>query len=144
MMRVWNPGSSPDVVASILGDVADLPAYRRALMEEHVWAVTRYAPSPWPGRVAVFRTSVASLLRAHEHDLGWSRLATQGVEVYTIAGAHYNILQHPHVSSLSAKLTAALQKARSQYDSAGADNPDTAAPTRRARGEPAQSQLIAQ
>jgi thioesterase domain-containing protein len=40
--------------------------------------------------------------------MGWDQLALGGVEVRLVPGAHYNILEQPHVAALAAQLRECL------------------------------------
>lgn len=89
-------------------DLLDAPLPRspqlQKVLESHLAAARHYAPKPYTGRVVLFRTP-QRLLRAPEHDMGWSRLATEPVDVQMIAGSHGTILQEPHVRVLAEKLS---------------------------------------
>jgi fatty-acyl-CoA synthase len=94
-----------------LDDVLDhfpsRPAHVQKVLESHLAAAHRYAPTPYAVRVVLFRTP-HRLLQAPEQDMGWSRLSTEPVDVQMIAGSHATILQEPHVRVLAAKLKAFL------------------------------------
>ena len=53
----------------------------------NVWALTRYTPQPYPGRVHLFLTQ-ESLRSVRGPGLGWRELATGGAEVHVIPGTH--------------------------------------------------------
>jgi thioesterase domain-containing protein len=81
-------------------------------------AFRRYAPRPYAGRVAVFKPRTMPLgFHRLRHDLGWSDLATGGVDVATVPGSHGTMLKEPLVRHLAAALGAALDRA------AAADHP---------------------
>ena len=65
---------------------------------------------PYPGRVTLFRVQALSLWRSWDPELGWGRIAEAGVEVKRIPGAHFDILEQPHVSGLAAELKASLER----------------------------------
>ena len=71
-----------------------------------VEATQQYRPRPYDGSLL--------LVRAAEHEvpgddtLGWGALARGGVEVRWVTGAHYNIVQQPHVAAVADLLRASL------------------------------------
>jgi amino acid adenylation domain-containing protein len=75
-------------------------AYRRA--------IRRYAPSPYSGRVALFR---AEEFPAKSPDLGWSELLPR-LEVVVIPGDHYTCVTR-HVAALGARLEEVLRRVES-------------------------------
>jgi thioesterase domain-containing protein len=78
----------------------------------HDVAIERYQPAPYAGRVTLFRVKAMSLFRSHDPLMGWSEYAGQGVDVRMISGAHYNILEQPHVADLAAQLRQCLDAAQ--------------------------------
>lgn len=114
-LRRWlpdvpGPASHPDFEV-ITGDVSEIPAYRRAVMQAHGQARLAYRPAPYPGRVTVFRVRGMRLRQSHDPTYGWGALALGGVDIRRIAGAHYNILAPPYVVDLAQHLGDALQAA---------------------------------
>ncbi len=100
-------------VASLIGrDLTDLPSYHQQMMIANFQALSRYNPGVYRGKVVLFRTRSQSasktLFGALDPAYGWSQLARDGVEVRTIPGAHRNIHQMPHVSSLAMELANCL------------------------------------
>ena len=71
-----------------------------------------YAPPVYPGRLTLFRVRALSLFRSFDPEMGWGQLAAGGVEIQRVSGAHYNILDPPHVASLAAQLGSSLSRAR--------------------------------
>jgi thioesterase domain-containing protein len=81
-----------------------------------VQAVRAYDPSPFAGRIVLFKTIESD----QEHKLttvveknsdsafGWSELAAEGVEVYTVAGSHQTVVLEPHVADLANQLKRCL------------------------------------
>jgi aspartate racemase len=47
-------------------------------------------------------------------DLGWSELATGGVEIHEVPGTHLGMLMEPHVRVLGEKLMASIEKYRQE------------------------------
>jgi hypothetical protein len=69
-------------------------------------AVSRYAPAPYGGRVAVLRSGVMARWTA---SLGWSRLAAR-VEAARIPGAHFTAITR-HVDALGTIVRGCLDRA---------------------------------
>jgi fatty-acyl-CoA synthase len=90
-------------VDDILDGLTSRPAQLQRVLECHLAAARRYAPTPYAGRVVLFRTP-QRLLQAPEPDMGWSRLSTEPVDVQMIAGSHGTILEEPHVRVHAEKL----------------------------------------
>lgn len=79
------------------------PAQLQRLLETNLAAARRYAPTPYDGRVVLFRTA-HRVLQAPERDMGWGRLTRQPVAVEMVAGSHGTMLEEPHVQVLADKL----------------------------------------
>ena len=104
----------PLAVDDPLPEAAGMPDHIRRIMELHVRAWRQYLPLPYAGRLTLFNVRFQPLSRTPDPQRGWGRLARGGVEVKTIAGAHYNILYPPHVQSLAGALQTCLDEARSR------------------------------
>ena len=85
---------------------------RQRLLAAHDAAMAAYHPGLYGGRVTLLRVKTLSLLRAHDAEMGWGKLAANGVAVRMVAGAHYNILEKPNVVHLAAQLRASLEEAQ--------------------------------
>jgi amino acid adenylation domain-containing protein len=97
----------------IIGDqvrTESLP--HKQLMDLHLRALWEYRTPLYPGWVTLFRIRRMPLFRAMVYDFGWGQFAQGGVDVQIVPGAHYNILEEPHVLGLAQKLSESLQKAR--------------------------------
>jgi amino acid adenylation domain-containing protein len=80
--------------------------------------VNPYTPQVYPGRVTLFRASNQLPITYHLPDLGWGKLAREGVEVHDILGAHTDIvLKEPSVSILAEELQACIDKAQAELES---------------------------
>jgi thioesterase domain-containing protein len=74
----------------------------------NIRAVEAYNPSPYPGRVTVFRALESS---SHpDPSYGWGELALGGVEVHDIPGSHTTLLSPPHVPVLAKALRGCLER----------------------------------
>jgi thioesterase domain-containing protein len=97
----------------IIGDAVrteSLP--HKQLMDLHMRALWDYHTPQYPGRVTLFRIGRMPLFRAVEYDFGWSLFARGGVDVQIVPGAHYNILEEPHVRLLAQKLAESLERSQ--------------------------------
>lgn len=94
-------------VDDVLDRLPSRPAQLQKILASHLAASRQYSPTPYAGRVVLFRTP-QRLLQAPERDMGWSRLSTEPVDVQMIAGSHGTILEEPHVRVLAEKLKAFL------------------------------------
>jgi len=80
-----------------------------------------YAGGLFEGRITLFRPenpieyigkeAPENYYTDEEPDAGWGRLAAQGVEVLTLPGQHYTMMQEPHVKVLAEKLRACIDGA---------------------------------
>jgi amino acid adenylation domain-containing protein len=73
----------------------------------HLRAFLAYQPRFYPGRVDVFRLRALRLLLPFDRDLGWGRYVAE-VGIHIIPGAHYNLLEPPHVEGLASALKSTL------------------------------------
>jgi thioesterase domain-containing protein len=90
-----------------------LPAFRdlRGVLLHAGWS---YRPRPYPGRVTLFRAADDRPSRGADPFSGWRQVAGGGVEVHEVAGGHNTMMREPHVQSLSARLSACLERARAE------------------------------
>jgi amino acid adenylation domain-containing protein len=78
------------------------------VFEIHLLAAARYRPRRLSGSIDLF-VSEERAARARQPDLGWGRLASDGVRVHRVPGDHYSILVAPGVEALAARLRDRLQ-----------------------------------
>jgi thioesterase domain-containing protein len=86
---------------------AELPD-RKQVLDAHDLAMAAYKPGPYRGRVTLLRVKTLSLFRAHDPAMGWADVAAGGVDIRMVPGAHYNILEQPHVAGLAEQLRRCL------------------------------------
>ena len=75
----------------------------------------------FPSRISVFRA------RDSEHvkeDLGWSEVATGGLEVHEVPGNHRSIFDEPNIEELSNRLRESLARARDDRHAGAASGSD--------------------
>ncbi len=73
------------------------------------WPGAEYKPKLISGRLAVFRARRQPLDRIRDRALGWQRLTTGEVEVFSVPGLHGTLLREPHVKVLAKALQSRLQ-----------------------------------
>lgn len=99
----------------------ELPALRRILrtLRHHLEVGARYVPDTYAGKAVLFRAkqSLAGDV-VSEPDMGWSRLAMGGVEVYSVPGNHVAMLNEPYVRDLAHAVTESLLKTEDQVPKA--------------------------
>lgn len=77
------------------------------LMEE---AADKDAPTSYPGRITLFRSSERTATRDDRWDLGWGRIAANGVDVYEIPGSKRAVLR-ANVTQVGVQLKDCLTRA---------------------------------
>jgi thioesterase domain-containing protein len=85
----------------------------REFLETLARALRTYAPKPYPGAITVIRARTRKLgrLTPATADLGWERLASDGVQTRMVIGAHDTIIREPRVRMLAHVLTELLDNA---------------------------------
>jgi thioesterase domain-containing protein/acyl carrier protein len=107
------PGQAREVrLEDVLPNMSRIPLQHQTMMREHLSALRRYRPGPYHGRVTLFRVRAMSLFRAADPDMGWGKLAEDGVDARMISGGHNTILEQPYVQSLAEQLTLCLEAAQ--------------------------------
>jgi thioesterase domain-containing protein/aryl carrier-like protein len=94
--------------AALTGAGLRLPKSLEDGEQVNLFAATRYRPSPYSGRITLFRAVKGLGAGADDLELGWRGLADEGVEVRAIPGTHFDLLREPNVRFLALKVTAAL------------------------------------
>ena len=97
----------------IIGDhvhVMEAPVHRRHLMELHMQAIMKYRPSYFQGRVTVIRVRGMPLFSRRAYDMGWSKVAKEGVDIRMVLGAHHNVMRAPYVDDLAAQIRECMDK----------------------------------
>ncbi len=101
-------------------DLSAQPEGRRGLWEAHVKALFSHHPQPYPGHVHLFRTPGHSLLCSFDETLGWRELATGGLTVRIVPGAHETVMNEPHVRTLACEMQQCLNTCLGERDDAAA------------------------
>jgi len=109
-IRGWRSAGAVDLDNII--DSSQFSAQEVKLWDAHLRLLAGHISKPFPGHVTVFRTAAHPLLSSYENDLGWSALASGGVTVKLVAGAHANIFFEPNVRELARQLTDTLEEVK--------------------------------
>ena len=100
---------------------ADQGAYLRLRMKvvANWWAVVRYAPRSYPGRIELFLTE-ASFRSPGNWQQRWRDYALEGAELHQIPGSHAAIvgldetpIEEAHMEVLAEKMVVCIDKALS-------------------------------
>lgn len=89
-------------------NLADYTDRQRELWQTHVRALFAYQPSPYAGRVTLFRTGGHPIISSFNEQYGWGDLARE-VEVKLMPGGHGNVLDEPHVRSVAQSIQGCLR-----------------------------------
>ena len=84
-----------------------VPAFMRSAYDINYVAVQNYKPQPYDGKLILFRASEQDDPHA-PHDLGWSTIFAEGVEVHDLTGDHERIFLEPNIDLLARSLREAL------------------------------------
>jgi thioesterase domain-containing protein len=74
-----------------------------------------YFPSIYPGRITLIRSEEYAALSRRRYHLGWSALATEGLDCHVVAGTHKSMFHEPYVGSLAERLRACLDAAQADH-----------------------------
>jgi len=128
ILRSRRAASSEDRFLRFIREVNELFArsdVHRRIAEAHYDALSNYTPSPYPGRITLFRARVQPLSSTHDPKNGWGQLALGVVDVRFVPGDPVVMLREPHVRVLARELRACLDN--SDDDSGGAARPEARA-----------------
>ncbi len=83
----------------------------------NLWAVRRYVPRPYPGRIEIFLAK-ATLSDADSPRAGWGEFAEGGAQVHEIPGSHVSIVgahgiavEESHMRVLAEKMSTCIDNA---------------------------------
>jgi thioesterase domain-containing protein len=94
-----------------------MAATLRKVEEASRRATVRYQPKPYPGRVTLFRASKQPAGIYPDPELGWTAIASGGVEVHEVPGHHGAIVYEPRIGTLAQHLARCLEEAYQQATS---------------------------
>jgi thioesterase domain-containing protein len=97
-----------------LSDVVDadrIPPGDEARWQRDLRAQQNYRPLPYDGRLLLVRAHTRPLFRSLDHDLGWSRLVKNALDIRVVPGNHANMLTEPQVRYVAEILSAELTSA---------------------------------
>jgi amino acid adenylation domain-containing protein len=89
-------------------DMSQYSEDERRVWHQHLRALVRYKPEPYPGRVCLFRSPVHPVRCSFDADYGWGELAAGGVLQKIIPGAHETIMEEPGVRILASAIESSL------------------------------------
>ena len=69
-----------------------------------------YDPKPYPGRIHLIRAQTQGAEKEHDMTFGWQNIARDGVEVITLPGDHYTLLEKPNVTRVAETVESWLAK----------------------------------
>ena len=90
----------------------------KAKLVANSWALRRYAPQPYPGRIALFLANESLTKSPQDPQLGWRELATSGVEVHVIPGTHDTITRSYDAAPEESQIQALAEQLRACIDEA--------------------------
>ena len=82
----------------------------KGVAESHRWTLWSYKPSPYAGRITLFRP--ADFEYSRKPAVGWESLAEGGVEVHLLPGKHGDLVKEPGVQELTKRLNLCLSAVR--------------------------------
>jgi Tfp pilus assembly protein PilF len=72
--------------------VENFPPKKRTTGALNLWAIERYVPKPYAGRVTLFRAAIPAEIYQADATAGWGGLALGGVETFDAAGDHAHLV----------------------------------------------------
>jgi amino acid adenylation domain-containing protein len=109
-LAAFSPQAPASLGVGALPDLSHVPENHRRVWEANHEAFQHYAPRPYDGRVTLIRCRTQPLIGTFEHDQGWGRLATGGVDVTVVPGFHGTLFKEPQVQRLARRLRQILCK----------------------------------
>jgi amino acid adenylation domain-containing protein/natural product biosynthesis luciferase-like monooxygenase protein len=92
---------------------ASIPENARLLNVITVYdeVVSAYRPTPFAGRLTLFRAKDLDDGYAYQKDLGWTEYAKAGLQIIDVVSEHYEMLKPPHVQFVANKLEETIRSA---------------------------------
>jgi thioesterase domain-containing protein/NRPS condensation-like uncharacterized protein/acyl carrier protein len=91
------------------------PMREAAINRVIVRSVRSYVSKLYPGKITLFRADATIFLSEDGPDndeVGWTKVASGGLEIYHVPGAHNTLLAEPHVRTLAPILIECLDRAQ--------------------------------
>jgi thioesterase domain-containing protein len=79
------------------GTLAPEDARLLNVLTVHDQVVSAYRPTPFAGRLTLFRAKDLDDGYAYKKDLGWTEFARDGLQLIEVASGHYEMLKPPYV-----------------------------------------------
>lgn len=89
----------------LLGDTAE-GDIRNKMRQQ---ASDSYFPDPYNGKLVLFRATERDAFEECDRDMGWTKLAAGGVQIFDVPGDHLGILRTPNVQVMAEQLQSQLQ-----------------------------------
>jgi thioesterase domain-containing protein/acyl carrier protein len=83
-----------------------------SVYKANIRATQSYKPKAYPKRITLFRASERFAEDGQDPTMGWSEIATGGLDTCTLPGSHYTIVREPHVRTLATWLGESLNEAQ--------------------------------
>jgi thioesterase domain-containing protein len=77
-------------------------------------AWSNYRPGAYSGPVVLYRAADRPVEAYLDPKLGWTEFMSEEIEVQTIPGGHYTLLNEPNVATLALALKNSLDRAAAQ------------------------------
>jgi thioesterase domain-containing protein len=91
----------------------DLRALHIQMIHNHM--MKSYRPRLYGGRITLLRAANPTGNYEFSSHLGWSNVAKEGVEIYSIPGSHETMFLEPHVQVVAEKLAFCIEAAFPKY-----------------------------
>lgn len=89
------------------------------LIDTNFAANRSYVARPYAGNLTLFRCQRQTLDYSLSPDLGWGDLVSGNLEIYDVAGSHYDILREPNIQFVAGKIKSCLEKVSADISSVG-------------------------
>ena len=124
-VREWLKGIVSADSSDLLDDLEDLVDLR-GLPEDiverlryHLELLQEYVPGAYSGPLTLYRARTQPLFQFSAFDLGWGKIARQGVEIINIPGNHRSVTVEPNIVLLVKALCASLMRVDQCGDNTG-------------------------
>jgi thioesterase domain-containing protein len=112
-----------------------LPKQILNVQRSGVQALRTYLPSPYGGKITLFRATVQPFGIHHDRTNGWEPFARGELEIIDVPGHHGAIMREPRVKALAEELVHALERARKQEEHAPVPLPPASSVSTTSTGE---------
>jgi thioesterase domain-containing protein/acyl carrier protein len=96
-------------------------AHLKAKLFANMWAVVRYAPKIYPGRITLFLAHESLAKSPHDPRLGWREWTTKEVELQVVPGSHNTITRTHNAVPEETQIRVLAERLRASIDDAVRD-----------------------